>query len=163
MAFNNGMENNMNMMNNNIPNTINNNFPNMMNNNMINNSSPNMMNNFGNNNNNMPNIMFNNLPNNNMIQNNNNMNDLSKMNITFKTTDDTILNMIVDSEMTVDALLKQFCGEFGHPEYIGTYNKIKFIYKAGLLRFEDQTPILMKFMSREPQKIIVHNVDGLIG
>ena len=151
MACNNGMENNMNMMNNNIPDSMNNN------------SSPNMMNNFGNNNNNMPNIMFNNLPNDNMIQNNNNMNDLSKMNITFKTTDDTILNMIVDSEMTVDALLKQFCGEFGHPEYIGTYNKIKFIYKAGLLRFEDQTPILMKFMSREPQKIIVHNVDGLIG
>ena len=151
MACNNGMENNMNMMNNNIPDSMNNN------------SSPNMMNNFGNNNNNIPNIMFNNLPNDNMIQNNNNMNDLSKMNITFKTTDDTILNMIVDSEMTVDALLKQFCGEFGHPEYIGTYNKIKFIYKAGLLRFEDQTPILMKFMSREPQKIIVHNVDGLIG
>ena len=151
MACNNGMENNMNMMNNNIPDSMNNN------------SSPNMMNNFGNNNNNIPNVMFNNLPNDNMIQNNNNMNDLSKMNITFKTTDDTILNMIVDSEMTVDALLKQFCGEFGHPEYIGTYNKIKFIYKAGLLRFEDQTPILMKFMSREPQKIIVHNVDGLIG
>ena len=116
MACNNGMENNMNMMNNNIPDSMNNN------------SSPNMMNNFGNNNNNIPNIMFNNLPNDNMIQNNNNMNDLSKMNITFKTTDDTILNMIVDSEMTVDALLKQFCGEFGHPEYIGTYNKIKFIY-----------------------------------
>ena len=144
MAFgNNNIDNNPNMF-------LNNNNVNMGNNNMMNNfqmgfNSPNSMNN---------NMMFN---------NNINMPDLTKMQINFKTTDDKIFTITVDCEMSVDDLLKQYCKEFGHPDYIGTYNKIKFIYKAGLLKFEDKTPIIIKFMSREPQKIIVHDVHDLMG
>ena len=146
IAFgNNNINNNQNMFFNN-----NNMNMNMGNNNMMNNfqmgfNSPNSMNN---------NMMFN---------NNINIPDLTKMQISFKTTDDKIYAITVDCEMSVDALLKQYCKEFGHPDYIGTYNKIKFIYKAGLLRFEDKTPLIMKFLSREPQKIIVHDVSSLIG
>ena len=145
IAFgNNNINNNQNMFFNN-----NNMNMNMGNNNMMNNfqmgfNSPNSMNN---------NMMFNNI----------NMPDLTKMQIIFKTTDDKIFTITVDCEMSVDDLLKQYCKEFGHPDYIGTYNKIKFIYKAGLLRFEDKTPLIMKFMSREPQKIIVHDVSSIIG
>ena len=145
MAFgNNNINNNQNMFFNN-----NNMNMNMGNNNMMNNfqmgfNSPNSMNN-------------------NMMYNNINMPDLTKMQITFKTTDDKIFTITVNCEMSVDDLLKQYCKEFGHPDYIGTYNKIKFIYKAGLLRFEDKTPLIMKFMSREPQKIIVHDVSSIIG
>ena len=144
MAFgNNNIDNNPNMF-------LNNNNVNMGNNNMMNNfqmnfNSPNLMNHI---------MMFN---------NNINMPDLTKMQINFKTTDDKIFTITVDCEMSVDDLLKQYCKEFGHPDYIGTYNKIKFIYKAGLLKFEDKTPLIMKFMSREPQKIIVHDVSSLIG
>ena len=144
MAFgNNNIDNNPNMfLNNNNVNLGNNN---MMNNFQINFNSPNLMNH---------NMMFN---------NNINMPDLTKMQINFKTTDDKIFTITVDCEMSVDDLLKQYCKEFGHPDYIGTYNKIKFIYKAGLLKFEDKTPIIIKFMSREPQKIIVHDVHDLMG
>ena len=146
IAFgNNNINNNQNMFFNN----------NNMNMNMGNN---NMMNNFQ-----MGFNSQNSMNNNNMMFNNINMPDLTKMQIIFKTTDDKIFTITVDCEMSVDALLKQYCKEFGHPDYIGTYNKIKFIYKAGLLRFEDKTPLIMKFMSREPQKIIVHDVSSVIG
>ena len=135
MAFgNNNIDNNPNMF-------LNNNNVNMGNNNMMNNFQMNF---------NSPNLMNHNM----MFNNNINMPDLTKMQINFKTTDDKIFTITVDCEMSVDDLLKQYCKEFGHPDYIGTYNKIKFIYKAGLLKFEDKTPIIIKFMSREPQKII---------
>ena len=144
MAFgNNNIDNNPNMF-------LNNNNVNMGNNNMMNNFQMNF---------NSPNLMNHNM----MFNNNINMPDLTKMQINFKTTDDKIFTITVDCEMSVDDLLKQYCKEFGHPDYIGTYNKIKFIYKAGLLKFEDKTPLIMKFMSREPQKIIVHDVSGIIG
>ena len=144
MAFgNNNIDNNPNMF-------LNNNNVNMGNNNMMNNFQMNF---------NSPNLMNHNM----MFNNNINMPDLTKMQINFKTTDDKIFTITVDCEMSVDALLKQYCKEFGHPDYIGTYNKIKFIYKAGLLKFEDKTPIIIKFMSREPQKIIVHDVHDLMG
>ncbi len=144
MAFgNNNIDNNPNMF-------LNNNNVNMGNNNMMNNFQMNF---------NSPNLMNHNM----MFNNNINMPDLTKMQITFKTTDDKIFTITVDCEMSVDDLLKQYCKEFGHPDYIGTYNKIKFIYKAGLLKFEDKTPIIIKFMSREPQKIIVHDVHDLMG
>ena len=144
MAFgNNNIDNNPNMF-------LNNNNVNMGNNNMMNNFQMNF---------NSPNLMNHNM----MFNNNINMPDLTKMQINFKTTDDKIFTITVDCEMSVDDLLKQYCKEFGHPDYIGTYNKIKFIYKAGLLRFEDKTPLIMKFMSREPQKIIVHDVSSVIG
>ena len=144
MAFgNNNIDNNPNMF-------LNNNNVNMGNNNMMNNFQMNF---------NSPNLMNHNM----MFNNNINMPDLTKMQINFKTTDDKIFTITVDCEMSVDDLLKQYCKEFGHPDYIGTYNKIKFIYKAGLLKFEDKTPIIIKFMSREPQKIIVHDVHDLIG
>ena len=144
MAFgNNNSDNNPNMF-------LNNNNVNMGNNNMMNNFQMNF---------NSPNLMNHNM----MFNNNINMPDLTKMQINFKTTDDKIFTITVDCEMSVDGLLKQYCKEFGHPDYIGTYNKIKFIYKAGLLKFEDKTPIIIKFMSREPQKIIVHDVHDLMG
>ena len=144
MAFgNNNIDNNPNMF-------LNNNNVNMGNNNMMNNFQMNF---------NSPNLMNHNM----MFNNNINMPDLTKMQINFKTTDDKIFTITVDCEMSVDDLLKQYCKEFGHPDYIGTYNKIKFIYKAGLLKFEDKTPIIIKFMSREPQKIIVHDVHDLMG
>ena len=144
MAFgNNNSDNNPKMF-------LNNNNVNMGNNNMMNNFQMNF---------NSPNLMNHNM----MFNNNINMPDLTKMQINFKTTDDKIFTITVDCEMSVDDLLKQYCKEFGHPDYIGTYNKIKFIYKAGLLKFEDKTPIIIKFMSREPQKIIVHDVHDLMG
>ena len=144
MAFgNNNIDNNPNMF-------LNNNNVNLGNNNMMNNFQMNF---------NSPNLMNHNM----MFNNNINMPDLTKMQINFKTTDDKIFTITVDCEMSVDDLLKQYCKEFGHPDYIGTYNKIKFIYKAGLLKFEDKTPIIIKFMSREPQKIIVHDVHDLMG
>ena len=144
MAFgNNNIDNNPNMF-------LNNNNVNMGNNNMMNNFQMNF---------NSPNLMNHNM----MFNNNINMPDLTKMQINFKTTDDKIFTITVDCKMSVDDLLKQYCKEFGHPDYIGTYNKIKFIYKAGLLKFEDKTPIIIKFMSREPQKIIVHDVHDLMG
>ena len=144
MAFgNNNIDNNPNMF-------LNSNNVNMGNNNMMNNFQMNF---------NSPNLMNHNM----MFNNNINMPDLTKMQINFKTTDDKIFTITVDCEMSVDDLLKQYCKEFGHPDYIGTYNKIKFIYKAGLLKFEDKTPIIIKFMSREPQKIIVHDVHDLMG
>ena len=144
MAFgSNNIDNNPNMF-------LNNNNVNMGNNNMMNNFQMNF---------NSPNLMNHNM----MFNNNINMPDLTKMQINFKTTDDKIFTITVDCEMSVDDLLKQYCKEFGHPDYIGTYNKIKFIYKAGLLKFEDKTPIIIKFMSREPQKIIVHDVHDLMG
>ena len=68
---------------------------------------------------NSPNLMNNSM----IFINNINMPDLTKMQITFKTTDDKIFTITVDCD-----LLKQQCKEFGNPEYIGTYNKIKFIY-----------------------------------
>ena len=126
----------------------------------MNNNMPNMMNN---NNNNFQNMMFNNNNMNNNVIQNNIINKISKIEITFKTTDEKKFTINVDCEMTIGDLLKQYCKEFGHPEFIGTYNKIKFIFKSELLRFEDKTPLILKFMSRESQKIIVHNVSDLIG
>ena len=152
--YGNNMQQGMAFGNNNIDNN-----PNMfLNNNNVNLGNNNMMNNFQTNFN-SPNLMNHNM----MFNNNINMPDLTKMQINFKTTDDKIFTITVDCEMSVDDLLKQYCKEFGHPDYIGTYNKIKFIYKAGLLKFEDKTPIIIKFMSREPQKIIVHDVHDLMG
>ena len=151
MPFNNNMNNNPNMPFNANSNNMANIFlsPNMMNNAQMGFNSPNIMNN--------NNLMFNN-----NISNNNNITDFSKMKVTFKYLDDKIFTFPVDCDMPIDELLKQFCKETGHPEYIGTYDKIKFIYKAGILKFDDKTPVLMKLMSREP-KIIVHDVSNIIG
>ena len=144
IPFNNNM--NPNMINNNM--ILNNNIPNnMMNNYQMGLNYPNMINN---------NVILNNNP-------NNNINDTSKMQITFKTTDDKIYVLTVNRGMTIDELLKKYCEDIGHPDYIGTENKIKFIHKAEFLRFGDKTSIQMKFMSREPQKIMVHDVSNLIG
>ena len=175
-----------------MPNMFNNNFPgmgmnNMMPNMMMNNN--NMMPNMMINNNMMPNMMM--MNNNNMMPNmmmmNNNNQELKKeewlkvlelgvdvidnlnipeqkKNITFVTVWGIRYNLVFNYGTTIDQMIKQF---FQRIERIDLYyNKTKdiiFIHNGIILRFGDNTPIEKFFEGIIAPKILVNDVNNIIG
>ena len=166
---------------NNMPNMFNNNFPGMGMNNMMpnmmmnnNNMMPNMM---MNNNNIMPNMMMNNnnmMPN--MMMNNNQgfklgVDDIDdrnkpgpKMNITFVTVWGIRYNLVFNYGTTIDQMIKQFFQRIDRIDLY--YNKTKditFIHNGIILRFGDNTPIEKFFEGITDPKILVNDVNNIIG
>ena len=160
--------------NNQMPNMFNNNFGMGMNNNFM----PNMM--MNNNFNFMPNMMMNNnwMPNENEewmkgfhlgVQEVNNIyeedsNPGPKINIIFKTTKCTTYTMVFNYGTTIDQILKKYLQRIGrHDLYLEKSNKICFLFNAYQLRFGDKTLVEEFFKHITSPKIVVNDVDNLIG
>ena len=87
-----------------------------------------------------------------------------KKNIIFKTTQGKITNLEVDLDLTIDELLKKYLKHVGREELIGDKKRrICFLYNATSLKFGDKTTVKAFFYASENPKIIINDVNNLIG
>ena len=95
------------------------------------------------------------------MQMNNNMealDNIKKMNITFKTTQGISKNIVVDYGTSIDNMLKKYLKEVNHPELINSKDKICFLFNARKLKFGDKTKIEDYFKNTFIPKIVVNEV-----
>ena len=91
-------------------------------------------------------------------------NQNNKINVTFKTTYNTITNLPLDPDTTVDEMLSLYLKRVGQPDLINkTDGKIQFLYSASSLNFGDKRPIRNVFTTGGVDTIIVIDVGRVIG
>ena len=87
-----------------------------------------------------------------------------KMNIIFNTTQGTTHNLVFTYGTTINQALEKYLKRVGRPELIGsTDNKICFLVNAQKLKFGDNTPIEKFFKGNLNPKIVVNDINNLIG
>ena len=87
-----------------------------------------------------------------------------KKNIIFKTTQGFSTNLGVDLDLTIDELLKKYLKHVGREELIGVdTGRICFLYNARKLKFGDKTTVKAFFKATENPKIVINDVNNLIG
>ena len=91
-------------------------------------------------------------------------NQNNKINVTFKTTYQTVTNLVLDSDTTVDEMLSIYLKRVGQPDLINkTDRKIQFLYSASSLNFGDKRPIRNVFINGDRGVVIVIDVNNVIG
>ena len=87
-----------------------------------------------------------------------------RINIIFNTTQGTTHNIAVVKGTTVHQALEKYLKRIGKPELIGTQeSKICFLWNANKMRFGDNTPVEQFFKNMQMPKIVVNDVNNLIG
>ena len=87
-----------------------------------------------------------------------------RINIIFNTTQGTSHNIAVPHGTTVNQALEKYLKRIGKPELIGTQeSKICFLWNANKMRFGDNTPVEQFFKNMQMPKIVVNDVNNLIG
>ena len=79
-----------------------------------------------------------------------------KMNVTFETIQGHKNNLIVRYGTTIDELLKYYLSSMNRTEFIGSDNKIVFLYNASKLKFGDQTTVETYFKLNTHDNIVVN-------
>ena len=87
-----------------------------------------------------------------------------KLNVIFKTTQGTAHTMVYTYGTTVEKALEKYLKRVGRPDLIGdNTNKICFLYNATQLRFGDKTKVEAFFKNVNNPKVVVNDVNNLIG
>ena len=87
-----------------------------------------------------------------------------KINVIFKTTQGTTHTLVYNYGTTIDQALTKYLNRVGRPELIGdTSNKICFLFNAAQLKFGDQTKVEAFFKNINNPKVVVNDVNNLIG
>ena len=87
-----------------------------------------------------------------------------KINIIFNTTQGTTHNMVMSHGTTIDEALKKYLKRVGRPDLINdNSNKICFLFNATKLKFGDNTPIEQFFKNAPNPKVVVNDINNLIG
>ena len=87
-----------------------------------------------------------------------------KMNIVFNTTQGTTHNMVFAYGTTISQALEKYLQRVGRPDLIGNQeNKICFLVNAQKLKFGDNTPIEQFFKNAINPKVVVNDINNLIG
>ena len=87
-----------------------------------------------------------------------------KMNIVFNTTQGTTHNMVLPYGTTIGQALEKYLQRVGRPDLIGNQeNKICFLVNAQKLKFGDTTPIEQFFKNSINPKVVVNDINNLIG
>ena len=85
-----------------------------------------------------------------------------KMNVVFKTTQGVQHTLVVDSSITIDELLKKYLKRVNRSDLVKS-SKICFLYNAAQLKFDNQTKIDVFFNNMSNPKVVVNDVNNLIG
>ena len=86
-----------------------------------------------------------------------------KMNVVFTTTIGTKRNLVLSENTPVNKALQKYLKTVGHSELYDQSEKIGFLYNARKLEFKDTTPIKDFFNGSVNPKIIVNDINNLIG
>ena len=88
-----------------------------------------------------------------------------KVNITFSSMQGTKINMIFDSDETIDGILTKFLKRVNLTELIGNLeNKLKFILNADQINFGDTRKLKDVLVAGATNiNIIIHDIGNLIG
>ena len=87
-----------------------------------------------------------------------------KINIIFNTTQGTTHNIPISHGTTIDEALKYYLKRVGRPDLINdNSNKICFLYNATKLKFGDTTPVEQFFKGSFMPKVVVNDINNLIG
>ena len=87
-----------------------------------------------------------------------------KINIIFNTTQGTATNLVIPYGTTVEGALEKYLKRMGRPELIGSQdNKICFLFNANKMKFGDQTPVEQFFKNAPNPKVVVNDINNLIG
>ena len=81
-------------------------------------------------------------------------------NINFKTTQGVTTNVLINSEESIGKLLLKYLTRIGRQDLLG---KICFLHNAYQLKFNDNTKIKDFFKGNPNPKVIVNDVDNMIG
>ena len=91
----------------------------------------------------------------------------SKIRILFRTTQGTTTTIIFDDNDSVSNLLKNYLKRFGRPDLISSLmegsNEIAFLYASHPLKINDNTKVKDAFKNDINPKIIVNDVNNLVG
>ena len=91
-------------------------------------------------------------------------NDGPKINVIFKTTQGTTTAMVYDYGTTIDKSLEKYLKRVGRPDlYQQKSNKICFLFNAAQLKIGDQTKVEAFFKNVQNPKVVVNDVNNLIG
>ena len=86
----------------------------------------------------------------------------NKINITFQIFKGGAQSMIFEYGTTIDEMLKKFLNKVGKPELINS-PKICFLFNARQLKIGDKTKIEDYFRDLTKAKVIINDIEGLIG
>ena len=87
-----------------------------------------------------------------------------KINIIFRTTKGTQTTIVLNHGKTVEDALTKYLKRVSRPDLINKIeNKICFLYNAAPLKFGDKTPIEEFFKNNFYPKVVVNDVNNLIG
>ena len=87
-----------------------------------------------------------------------------KINVIFKTTQGTTTAMVYDYGTTIDKALEKYLKRVGRPDlYREKSNKICFLFNAAQLKIGDQTKVEAFFKNVQNPKVVVNDVNNLIG
>ena len=86
----------------------------------------------------------------------------NKMNIIFKTTYGVTHSLSFEYGTTIDEILKEYLNKVGKPELINS-KKVCYLFNAVQLKFGDKTKVENYFRGNKKVKVIVNDVNGLIG
>ena len=87
-----------------------------------------------------------------------------KINIFFHTTKGTKTIVVVNHGTTIEETLEKYLKRVGRPELVNkTEDKICFLYNAAQLKFGDKTPVEKFFSSNSSPKVVVNDINNLIG
>ena len=87
-----------------------------------------------------------------------------RVNVIFNTTQGTTHNIAAPYGTTVHQTLEKYLKRVGRPELIGTQdNKICFLWNATKMKFGDNTPVEQFFKNAINPKIVVNDINNLIG
>ena len=91
-------------------------------------------------------------------------NDGPKINVIFKTTQGTTTAMVYDYGTSIDKSLEKYLKRVGRPDlYQQKSNKICFLFNAAQLKIGDQTQVENFFKNVQNPKVVVNDVNNLIG
>ena len=91
-------------------------------------------------------------------------NDGPKINVIFKTTQGTTTAMVYDYGTSIDKSLEKYLKRVGRPDlYQQKSNKICFLFNAAQLKIGDQTNVENFFKNVQNPKVVVNDVNNLIG
>ena len=96
--------------------------------------------------------------------NNNNFGLSDKINVRFKTTYQTITNLVLDKDTTIDEMLTMYLKRVMRPELVNNIEgKIQFLYSASSLFFGDKRTVKEVFMNGIGGDVIVMDTKNMIG
>ena len=86
-------------------------------------------------------------------------------NLIFKTTNGYTRNILFDPDCPLNMAIAIYCLEFQIINFVKKVNdkSLCFLFNAAVLRINDETPLKIFFRYSENPKILVNDVDNLIG